>query len=374
MSPFLFFISLSAFNMGLLNSKSKFFVPAFSPTIFNLGIILVLLSSFYLFDMTISSLAYAVVFGSILQFLYQLPYIYTNNLSYRVSFSNIFNTKTKKFLYVVGPQVLGLGIYNINILINTQFASFMEDGAITYLYLSERLLEFPLGVFAVSIAVTSLTKFSEFSSKKQIEKISDYLNERMRFLFYLLIPCSIIFIFWGLDICKILFERGEFLSIDSHNTSKALLAYSSGLIFIGGVRLYTQVFFANKNTKTPFKLSIYNLFWNIIFCYLFAFKLDLGFVGLALASSASSLVLFFSLFYNLASENINLRLTSLLGYLLKIIVLCIITLFLIDLLFNLFPGVLLNDYVIFAKIIIFILFYIFFSYIFKISELYLIRQ
>ena len=130
----------------------------------------------------------------------------------------------------------------------------------------------------------------------------------------------------------------------------------------------------NKNTKTPFKLSIYNLFWNIIFCYLFAFKLDLGFVGLALASSASSLVLFFSLFYNLASENINLRLTSLLGYLLKIIVLCIITLFLIDLLFNLFPGVLLNDYVIFAKIIIFILFYIFFSYIFKISELYLIRQ
>ena len=97
---------------------------------------------------------------------------------------------------------------------------------------------------------------------------------------------------------KILFERGEFFSIDSHNTSKALLAYSSGLIFIGGVRLYTQVFFANKNTKTPFKLSIYNLFWNIIFCYLFAFKLDLGFVGLALASSASSLVLFFSLFYS----------------------------------------------------------------------------
>ena len=113
------------------------------------------------------------MFGSILQFLYQLPYIYTNNLSYRVSFSNIFNTKTKKFLYVVGPQVLGLGIYNINILINTQFASFMEDGAITYLYLSERLLEFPLGVFAVSIAVTSLTKFSEFSSnRKELEGIS----------------------------------------------------------------------------------------------------------------------------------------------------------------------------------------------------------
>ncbi len=374
MSPFIFFISLSAFNMGLLNSKSKFFVPAFSPTIFNLGIILALLSSFYLFDLTIMNLAYGVMFGSILQFLYQLPYIYTNNLGYKPSFSHILNTKTIKFLYIVGPQVLGLGIYNINILINTQFASFMEDGAITYLYLSERLLEFPLGIFAVSIAITSLTKFSEFSYKNQIEKISDYLNERMKFLFYLLTPCAIIFIFWGLDICKILFERGEFLSIDTNKTSKALLAYSSGLIFIGGVRLLTQVFFANKNTKTPFKLSLYNLFWNIIFCYLFAFKLDLGFVGLALASSASSLVLFFSLFYNLASEKINLSLNNLLGYLLKILALCIAILFIIDLFFSLIPWVLLNDYAIFAKIIIFILLYILFSYIFKISELYLIRQ
>ena len=360
--------------MGLLNSKSKFFVPAFSPTIFNLGIILTLLSSFYLFDLTIMNLAYGVMFGSILQFLYQLPYIYTNNLGYKPSFSHILNPKTKKFLYIVGPQVLGLGIYNINILINTQFASFMEDGAITYLYLSERLLEFPLGIFAVSIAVTSLTQFSEFSYKNQIEKISDYLNERMKFLFYLLTPCAIIFIFWGLDICKILFERGQFLSIDSNNTSKALLAYSSGLIFIGGVRLLTQVFFANKNTKTPFKLSLYNLFWNIIFCYLFAFKLELGFMGLAFASSASSLVLFFSLFYNLASEKINLSLNNLLGYLLKIFILCITILFLIDLFFSLIPLVLLNDYAIFAKIIIFVLLYILFSYIFKISELYLIRQ
>ena len=374
MSPFIFFISLSAFNMGLLNSKSKFFVPAFSPTIFNLGIILTLLSSFYLFDLTIMNLAYGVMFGSILQFLYQLPYIYTNNLGYKPSFSHILNPKTKKFLYIVGPQVLGLGIYNINILINTQFASFMEDGAITYLYLSERLLEFPLGIFAVSIAVTSLTQFSEFSYKNQIEKISDYLNERMKFLFYLLTPCAIIFIFWGLDICKILFERGQFLSIDSNSTSKALLAYSSGLIFIGGVRLLTQVFFANKNTKTPFKLSLYNLFWNIIFCYLFAFKLELGFMGLAFASSASSLVLFFSLFYNLASEKINLSLNNLLGYLLKILILCITILFLIDLFFSLIPLVLLNDYAIFAKIIIFVLLYILFSYIFKISELYLIRQ
>ena len=73
----------------------------------------------------------------------------------------------------------------------------MEDGSITYLYLSERLLEFPLGVFAVSIAVTSMTKFSEFSAKNETQQISKYLSERMKFLFYLLAPCSAIFIFWG---------------------------------------------------------------------------------------------------------------------------------------------------------------------------------
>ena len=97
-------------------------------------------------------------------------------------------------------------------------------------------------------------------------------------------------------------------------------------------------------------------------------------MGLALASSVSSLVLFFSLFYNLSSEKINLSLNNLLGYLSKILILCITILYLIDLFFSLIPLVLLNDYAIFAKIIIFVLLYILFSYIFKISELYLIRQ
>jgi putative peptidoglycan lipid II flippase len=173
MSPFLFFISLSAFNMGLLNSKSKFFAPAFSPTIFNLSVILSLILSFYFFDLNIIHLSYAVLLGAIGQFLFQLPYIYKNDLNYSLSLTNLINSKTKNFLLLLGPQVLGLGIYNINILINTQFASFMEDGSITYLYLSERLLEFPLGVFAVSIAVTSMTKFSEFSAKNETQQISE---------------------------------------------------------------------------------------------------------------------------------------------------------------------------------------------------------
>ena len=127
----------------------------------------------------------------------------------------------------------------------------MEDGSITYLYLSERLLEFPLGVFAVSIAVTSMTKFSEFSAKNETQQISKYLSERMKFLFYLLAPCSAIFIFLGQDICSLLFERGEFSYTDSLNTSKALLAYSLGLIFVGAIRLLTQAYYSRKNTKIP---------------------------------------------------------------------------------------------------------------------------
>ncbi len=374
MSPFLFFISLSAFNMGLLNSKSKFFAPAFSPTIFNLSVILSLILSFYFFDLNIIHLSYAVLLGAIGQFLFQLPYIYKNDLNYSLSLTNLINSKTKNFLLLLGPQVLGLGIYNINILINTQFASFMEDGSITYLYLSERLLEFPLGVFAVSIAVTSMTKFSEFSAKNETQQISKYLSERMKFLFYLLAPCSAIFIFWGQDICSLLFERGEFSYTDSLNTSKALLAYSLGLIFVGAIRLLTQAYYSRKNTKIPFKLSVYNLFFNLFFCFLFSIQFNMGFFGLALASSISAFILFLSLLFNLMQENIDLDFKNIIIFLIKIILLCISVIYLTDFILIFFKTINIGNFLILLKIFIFLLIFISVSYLLKIREFFLIKE
>ena len=139
----------------------------------------------FFLELTIYSLSYAVLLGAIAQFLIQLPFISQNHLNYKFSLETFLSEETKAVIKVLIPQVVGLGVYNLNILINTQFASFMEDGSVTYLYLAERLLELPLGVFAVSIATISLTQLSEFSNNKNLMKMTKYLNDRMAFyIFY----------------------------------------------------------------------------------------------------------------------------------------------------------------------------------------------
>ena len=299
MSPFLFLISLSALNMGLLNSLNKFNAPAFSPVLMNLGIILVILLSYFYFSLSIYVLAYAVIFGALLQYLFQIPFIINNNVGYSFSSLNCINPKTKEILVVIFPQIFGLAIYNINILINTQFASFLEKGSITYLYLAERLIEFPLGIFAVSVATTSLPNLSKYFLNKNYLGFTNIINEKLRFLIFLSAPFALSFIILGEDICKLLYTRGEFSINDSFLTYRALLGYSLGLVFIAGIRVLTQAFYAMKNTKLPVIYGAYNLLINFILCYVLGFYLNLGFYGLALASSISSIFLFFFLFIKL---------------------------------------------------------------------------
>lgn len=374
MSPFLLFISLSAFNMGLLNANNNYLPPAFSPVIFNVVVIFVLIFSYFYLKISIYSISYAVLLGSLCQFIFLIPFVIKRNLFYGITFNNLIDSKISKFFIILGPQVLGLAIYNINILINTQFASFMEKGSVTYLYLSERLLEFPLGIFAVSIATTSLTKFSEMSSQGNLKHIQNYLNERLKFLFFLLIPCALVFILWGYEICNLLYKRGEFTTIDSFNTYKALFAYSVGLVFVGGVRVLTQVFYSIKNTKIPVFLSGYNLLINIFFCYLLSIVFNLGFFGLALSSSLSALILFFSLILNLKKKNISVKIFSLLKYLIFILFLSSVIIFLIEFLANNFSFFIQNQFIVLVKIFIFIILYLLFAYVFKVKELDLIRS
>jgi len=120
MSPFLFLISLSALNTGLLNSIKRFNAPAFSPVLMNLGIIGTITVSYFYFTINIYILSYAVLLGALLQYAFQIPFILKNNLGYGFNFNNVVNSKTKGILKVIFPQIFGLAIYNINILINTQ--------------------------------------------------------------------------------------------------------------------------------------------------------------------------------------------------------------------------------------------------------------
>ncbi len=328
MSPFLFLISLSALNMGLLNSAQKFNAPAFSPVLMNVGIILIVLISSFYFSLSIYVLSYAVLFGALLQYLFQIPFILRNNLSYNFNLNNCINPKTKEIFKVVFPQIFGLAVYNINILVNTQFASFMEKGSITYLYLAERLIEFPLGIFAVSVATTVLPVLSGQYLKKNYSDFSKTINEKLKFLLFLSAPFVLAFIFIGQDICNVLYARGEFTVDDSYMTYKALLAYSFGLIFVAGVRLITQGFYATKNTKLPVIFGAYNLGVNFLLCYILGFYFNLGFFGLALASSISSIFLFCMLLFKLKTLIVGIEILNFFKYLIIILLISGASLFL----------------------------------------------
>ena len=194
----------------------------------------------------------------------------------------------------------------------------------------------------------------------------------MAFLYFLLSPCCIIFIFWGDSICDLLYVRGEFTISDSLFTYKALIAYSIGLIFVGGVRLLTQAFFAIKDTATPVKLAMINLILNAALCYFFSIVINFGFIGLALSSSISSIVLFFCLLYSLRKNKINLKL--------NLFFKCLVFIF-----FS-YVALFLSNYIIeililkssililFLKLLCFASFYFLFSYFANIKELRLIKE
>tara|TARA_B100000029_G_scaffold191601_1_gene189426 strand:+ start:38751 stop:40196 length:1446 start_codon:yes stop_codon:yes gene_type:complete len=375
MSPFLFLISLSALNMGLLNSVKKFNAPAFSPVMLNLGIIGTIIFSYYFLSISIFTLSYAVLFGAILQYLFQLPFILSNKLGYFFSFSDIINKETRSIFVVIVPQIFGLAIYNLNILVNTQFASFMEKGAVTYLYLAERLIEFPLGIFAVAVATTSLPDFAKLNINKKFGEFSSLLNSKIKFLFFLSTPCAVAFILLGEEICSVLYLRGEFLYSDAILTSKALGAYSVGLVFVGSIRVLTQAFYAIKDTKTPVLLAGANLATNIALCYLLGFYLDLGFYGLALAASISAIILFFMLAMKLNSYLGQVNIYEIIRYFIIIVLISLVSIYTSILIVGSIGHIYSNLYVDLALAIIFsALFYFCLAKIIKLDELKMIFE
>jgi putative peptidoglycan lipid II flippase len=376
MSPFLFLISLSALNMGLLNSIKKFNAPAFSPVMLNLGVIGTIIFSYYFLSVDIFILSYAVLFGAILQYLFQLPFIFSNNLVYRFSFNNIINDQTKSILIVIVPQIFGLAIYNLNILINTQFASFMEKGSVTYLYLAERLVEFPLGIFAVAVATTSLPDFAKLNINKKFDEFANLVCSKIKFLLFLSTPCAVAFIFLGEQICSALYLRGEFLSSDAISTSRALVAYSIGLVFVASIRVVTQAFYAIKDTRTPVMLAGANLIINILLCYILGFYFNLGFFGLALAASISAIILFFMLTKKLKNHFNEIKIYEIIQYLILIILLSFISIYGSFLLSNLFASYLnINPYIhLFLTIILSAVAYLCLAKVAKLKELKMIFE
>jgi putative peptidoglycan lipid II flippase len=308
MFPYILFISLTALSMGVLNSLRHFFAPAISPVILNICIIIAVLFFYNNFNVPVYAAAAGVIAGGVLQFLFQLPFLYGRGFLFSVR-KQVRHPAVKKIGLLIIPQLFGVAVYNLNILVNTQYASFMSEGTISYLYFSERLIEFPLGIIAVSIATVLLPSLSSHVVNKDFDKFRETYSFTLRLMFFILIPALVGLIVLRVPICNLLYQRGEFDYAATIFTSQALLGYAVGLWAVGGIRITAPAFYSMQDTKTPVIIAFIAFIANAVLGYVLGFTLGYKHTGLALASSISSIINFLLLFYIIEKRvgNVNTR-------------------------------------------------------------------
>ena len=289
MFPYLALISLVAFAGGIQNTHQKFSIPAFTPVIFNICLIIAAIFIAPKYDMPIYVLAWGVLLAGFLQLLIQIaPLKDINRLP--VPKLNFKNEGVKKFFKIIFPAILAGGIIQINLLIDTIFASLLQTGSPTWLYVSDRLIQFPMGIFAIAIGTVLLPTLSKLDITKEKILFSNSINKGQKFVLFIGIPSLIGLFFCAEDLISTIFYRGEFTYVDVHQSSYSLMAFSIGLPFFMLMKVLTPAFFARKDTKTPMYVALISLFLNACLNYFLAFVLDFGHVGIAVGSSISALV------------------------------------------------------------------------------------
>ncbi|MCX5833846.1 MAG: murein biosynthesis integral membrane protein MurJ [Deltaproteobacteria bacterium] len=287
MFPYIFFISLVALCMGILNSLRHFASPALSPVILNIAMILAALFLRDFFDEPILALAIGVMIGGFLQLLFQLPFLSRLGVHLKPDL-NFRHPGVKRIGFLMLPAVFGAAVYQINIFISTLLASFLPEGSVSYLYYADRLVELPLGVFAIAIGTAALPSFSEQATKGEFGEMKRTIAFSLRLMLFITIPAMIALIALRVPIISVLFERGEFDLRSTILTAQALLYYAVGLWAFSTIRVIVAAFYALQDTKTPVRIAIVALIVNTVMSIILMFPLKHG--GLALATSIASAV------------------------------------------------------------------------------------
>ena len=284
--PYIMLISFVAFFGAYQNSKKKFQIVAATPIIFNLTLIIFALSSS---ELSLGVIGIAIITAGMLQLI--INGIASAYLNYIPSLDfNFDRALMASFFSRLIPAIFAAGIYQLNVLVDTVFASYLVTGSPTWLYLSDRLIQFPMGLFGVAIALVALPDLTEAfkdgkkdSFRKILAKgsISTFLIGLVSFIFYF---------FAATEIIKLLFFRGEFTSYDVDMTVSSLIAYSFALPFLLSSKFFNSVFFAISKTKVVLALGVISLITNLVLNYLFIFEYNWGHTGLALATTYAAIL------------------------------------------------------------------------------------
>jgi putative peptidoglycan lipid II flippase len=287
MMVYLLLVSLSALVMGMLNSLGKFGVPALSPAMFNFGVVLAVIFLYEYFEQPAYTLAIGVVIGGVGQLAVQLPALWRLGYRFRPRF-DLLDDGLKRVVRLLAPMIVGLSAGRINVLVNTLIASFMMEGAISYLSYSYRLMHFPLGVFAVALGTVTLPRVSELVSRGDLEGQRRAFDEAINLNLLVLLPSAAFLAMMGRETVDLIYHWGAFDQIDAANTTLALRHYAYGLIGWGAVRVVVPFYYAHGDSKLPMKLSVVAVVVNLLLYY--PMIKALGFAGLAAASSTAGIL------------------------------------------------------------------------------------
>lgn len=292
--PYLLFMSLTAFASSILNSYGSFTTPAFAPVLLNLSMIFAALFLAPEMNPAIMSLGWAVLIAGVLQLALQLPELWRKKLLIppKLDFKH---EGVQRILKLMLPALFGVSVTQINLLLNTFWASHMQDGSVSWLYTAERMTELPLGLIGVAIGTVILPSLSSKHADQNVEKFKSMLDWATKVILLVGIPASIALCMLATPIIQTLFQHGEFTLRDTQMTALALQCMSAGVISFMLIKVFAPGFYAQQDTKTPVRIGIITVFANMIITlillgvfYLIDWKEQ--HIALALASSGSALV------------------------------------------------------------------------------------
>ena len=326
--PYILLISMTAMAAGILNTWKHFLVPAFTPVLLNLSLIGCAMYLSPRLDLPITALAWGVLIAGIAQLLFQLPFLYQEGLLPRPRWG-WRHEGVQKIVRLMIPALFGSSVAQINLLFDTFIASFLVTGSVSWLYYSDRLLEFPLGVFGIALATVVLPNLSEAHYKKGATHFNDTLRWAVQLSLLIAVPATFGLFLLAQPILSTLFEYGAFRANDSMMAAYSLMAYSLGLPAFVLIKILANGFYARQDTKTPVRIGIQAMVLNMVLnVVLVVWMVQTDFlaphVGLALATTASAYFNAFRLARELRRDKFLGTLDTFSRPLLKILCACIV--------------------------------------------------
>ena len=308
MFPFILLVSLAALAMGMLNAKNVFGMPAMASSFFNLGSIVAGVSLGWWMDphfgtRSLIGLSIGTLIGGLLQLVVQFPALWRVGFRLRLDFA-WRDEGVRQILFLMGPAVIAASAVQVNVMVNSGFASMLGDGPVSWLTWAFRLMQLPLGIFGVAVGTVTLPVVSRFAAVQDVAGVRSTLSHGLRLAFLLTIPCAVGLIFFAEPIISLIFQRGHFTYESTCQTAAALQYYALGLVAYSSIKVLAPAFYALNRRNLPMFVSFFSIATNYVLNQVFTFQLGFGHRGLALSTSLVA-VINFAILYGLMARHID---------------------------------------------------------------------